>query len=180
MEFLGFGCTHLTAVIGGPPEHKDWRPGHPAHIPTIDPTAWIAAFVTIDSGLERPTTIGAHVMLMAKVHIGHDAIVEAHTTIAPLSSIGGFVTIGKNVRMGQGALIKPRITIGDNAVIGMGAVVIRDVPAGVTVAGNPAMQLLKKHHTPGEIYRGEQLTQSEIDGWEQFAESAQFVQPHNK
>jgi serine acetyltransferase len=30
------------------------------------------------------------------------------------------------------------ITIGEKAVIGAGSVVVKDVPAGATVAGNPA------------------------------------------
>jgi maltose O-acetyltransferase len=48
------------------------------------------------------------------------------------------VRIGKNVWMGGGAIILPGITIGDNAIVGAGSVVTRDVPAGATVAGNPA------------------------------------------
>lgn len=48
------------------------------------------------------------------------------------------VRIGKNVWIGAGALIMPGVTIGDDALIGAGSVVTRDVPAGVTVMGNPA------------------------------------------
>ncbi len=36
------------------------------------------------------------------------------------------------------AIILPGVTIGRGAVVGAGAVVSRDVPAGATVAGNPA------------------------------------------
>lgn len=48
------------------------------------------------------------------------------------------IRIGRNVWIGGGALIMPGVTIGDDALIGAGAVVTRDVPPGVTVAGNPA------------------------------------------
>jgi len=34
--------------------------------------------------------------------------------------------------------VLPGVTIGDDALIGAGSVVTRDVPAGVTVVGNPA------------------------------------------
>lgn len=51
------------------------------------------------------------------------------------------IRIGRNVWIGAGALILPGVTIGDDALIGAGSVVTRDVPAGVTVAGNPARPL---------------------------------------
>ena len=51
------------------------------------------------------------------------------------------VRIGGNVWIGGGAVILPGVTVGDDAVIGAGSVVARDVPAGATVAGNPARVL---------------------------------------
>lgn len=51
------------------------------------------------------------------------------------------IKIGKNVWIGGGALIMPGVTVGDDALIGAGAVVTKDVPAGATVAGNPARVL---------------------------------------
>ena len=51
------------------------------------------------------------------------------------------ITIGRDVWIGGGALILPRVGVGDGAIIGAGSVVTRDVPAGVTVAGNPARPL---------------------------------------
>ncbi|MGN8000960.1 sugar O-acetyltransferase [Sphingomonas sp. 22176] len=51
------------------------------------------------------------------------------------------VTIGRNVWIGGGALVLPGVAIGDDAIVGAGSVVTRDVPAGITVAGNPARSL---------------------------------------
>lgn len=50
------------------------------------------------------------------------------------------VHVGRNVWIGGGAIILPGVTIGDDAIVGAGAVVTRDVPAGATVVGNPALQ----------------------------------------
>lgn len=54
------------------------------------------------------------------------------------------VRIGANVWIGGGALVLPGVTVGDDAIIGAGAVVTRDVPAGATVAGNPAKPLARR------------------------------------
>ncbi len=51
------------------------------------------------------------------------------------------VAIGRNCWIGGGAIILPGVTIGDDAIVGAGSVVTRDVPAGATVAGNPARLL---------------------------------------
>ncbi|WP_338021913.1 sugar O-acetyltransferase [Amphibacillus cookii] len=48
------------------------------------------------------------------------------------------ITIGNNVWIGGSAVINPGVKIGDDAVIASGAVVTKDVPARVVVAGNPA------------------------------------------
>lgn len=48
------------------------------------------------------------------------------------------VTIGQSVFIGTRAIILKGVRIGDGAVVGAGAVVSRDVPERMIVAGNPA------------------------------------------
>lgn len=48
------------------------------------------------------------------------------------------VSIGSNVWVGHNVTILPGVTIGDNVIIAAGAVVSKDVPSNVTVAGVPA------------------------------------------
>lgn len=47
-------------------------------------------------------------------------------------------TIGHDVWIGHGAIIRPEVTIGNGAVVGAGAVVTRDVAPYTIVAGVPA------------------------------------------
>ena len=53
------------------------------------------------------------------------------------------VTIGNNVWIGGNVTILPGVTIGDNVVIGAGAVVTKDFPSNVVIAGCPA-QIIKE------------------------------------
>jgi len=48
------------------------------------------------------------------------------------------ITIDNNVWLGGGVIVCPGVTIGENSVVGAGAVVTRDLPAGVVAVGNPA------------------------------------------
>jgi acetyltransferase-like isoleucine patch superfamily enzyme len=46
--------------------------------------------------------------------------------------------VKRGASIGANATILPGITIGEDAMVGAGAVVTKNVPAGATVAGNPA------------------------------------------
>lgn len=48
------------------------------------------------------------------------------------------IAIGDNVWLGSAAVVCPGVTIGDDTVVGAGAVVTRDLPAGVVAVGVPA------------------------------------------
>ena len=50
-------------------------------------------------------------------------------------------TIGNDVWVGYGAMIKAGVTVGNGSVVGMGAVVTKDVPAYAIVGGNPAVHI---------------------------------------
>lgn len=138
------GFIHPSAVIGSPPEHRDWQEGAPLFEPAIMPSAQVNACVTIDAGREKPTWIGYRTFIMAHGHIGHDCFVGDDCEFAAGVVLAGHVTVGNRVRIGVNACVRPFITIGDGARIGAGAVVVKDVPAGEVWAGNPARKLGKE------------------------------------
>jgi len=154
---------HPLAVIGEPPEHRDYRPGMACYAPLISKTARVEALCTVDAGLDEPSRVGARSWLMKGVHVGHDAQIGEDCELAPHCSVGGHVKIGDRVRVGQGATFKPFVTVGDDARIGMGAVVVKDVPAGETWVGNPARPLVKGKWT------GTRMTEIEEQGWDELA-----------
>jgi sugar O-acyltransferase (sialic acid O-acetyltransferase NeuD family) len=82
--------------------------------------------------------IGPHCRISYDVLISEDVTIESHSIIQPRTFIGGEVQIGPRVRIGAGAMIRDRIRLGEGCQVAMGAVVVRDVPPGAVVAGNPA------------------------------------------
>lgn len=58
--------------------------------------------------------------------------------------------IGDNVYIGPGCSIFENVTIADNARIGARSVVVKDVPANTTVAGNPARVVSQNHNNPDD------------------------------
>jgi len=84
--------------------------------------------------------IGPHVCIYTANHIFDDVkrpIVEQGLRFAE-------VTIGNDVWIGSQATILPGVEIGDGAVVAAGAVVTKDVPPYIVVAGVPARMIMDR------------------------------------
>lgn len=86
-------------------------------------------------------TIGNLVQIHSLSILGHDVKVGDYSQISCFSFIGGGVEIGREVTIYPHVCVLPGLKIGDGAVLGAGSVVVRDVPPGVTMFGNPAKRL---------------------------------------
>lgn len=82
--------------------------------------------------------IGSGVIVNTNSVIEHDCIVESFSHICPNASIAGNCNISFLAWVGIGSSIRQGLKIGKNSIIGVGSVVVKNVPAGTTVIGNPA------------------------------------------
>lgn len=116
---------------------------------------WVSPTITVGEGslicpsptyVGPRTKIGDHVMIMPFGTVGHDCVIGNYVTICPSANVSGHVIIEDGAFIGVGATIangsahKP-LRIGGDAIICAGAVVLKSIRAGATVAGNPAEDL---------------------------------------
>lgn len=88
--------------------------------------------------LSSDIRIDDFVMICALTIVGHDVHIGSYAHIGCFVMIGGWVDIGPGVTIHPHSTILPKVKIGAGATVGAGSVVMRDVPPGVTVLGNPA------------------------------------------
>jgi serine O-acetyltransferase len=106
------------------------------------------------------------VVIGETAEIGNDVTLYQGVTLGGTSLMRGtkrHPTVGNDVVIGAGAKILGPLTIGDGARVGANAVVLSDVPAGVTVVGIPAKVAVPRERNqaacfaPYGVPPGEQL-----------------------
>jgi maltose O-acetyltransferase len=101
------------------------------------------SFVNVDAVMldVAPIAIGAACQLASRVQL----LTAAHPVDPEPRRLGWEygrpITLADNVWLGGGVIVCPGVSIGQDTVVGAGAVVTRDLPAGVVAAGVPARVL---------------------------------------
>lgn len=94
----------------------------------------------IGGGLLLPHPNG--IVIHPDCQIGPNCLILQQVTLG--SGRGGVPTLGGHVDIGAGAKVLGRVHLHDHAVIGANAVVLSDVPPGVTAVGIPARPVLSR------------------------------------
>ncbi len=115
-------------------------------INVVDKSAIISPAAKIGNGcffgkmsvVNSMASIGDNCIINTKSLVEHGCIVHNHANISTNAVINGDVEIGEGTFVGTSSTTIGQKKVGEWSTIGAGAVVIRDVGDGVTVAGVPA------------------------------------------
>ncbi|MBQ8605324.1 MAG: acetyltransferase [Clostridia bacterium] len=86
-------------------------------------------------------TLGDNCVVNTRALLEHGSVVGNHVNVSTNVSINGDVRVMDGCFVGSSSVIIGQLTIGAWSTIGAGAVVIRDVESGITVAGVPAKKI---------------------------------------
>lgn len=121
-------------------------------ISLLDPSCFVSRTAQIGVGcvfyphcyIGLNARIGDGVFALSGVTINHDNVLEDYVTLTSKVTLAGGVHVEPECYLGQACTIRQYLRIGRKSMIGMGAVVIKDVPAGSVMVGNPARPLQKE------------------------------------
>jgi len=128
------------ASIGDAPQDKKYR-GEPTQLVIGDRNVFRESCTmnrgtTHDQGVTR---IGDDNLFMAFSHVAHDCLIGNNTIFANSVALAGHVEVGDWAILGGLVAVHQFTKIGVHAFLGGGAILSRDVPPYVMVAGNPAV-----------------------------------------
>jgi bifunctional UDP-N-acetylglucosamine pyrophosphorylase/glucosamine-1-phosphate N-acetyltransferase len=149
---LGDEVRIVDSVVSGSVIDERVTIGPFAHLRdgnVIGAATHIGNFVEVKNTRTEPGVKAGHLAYLGDAAIGENANIGAGTITCNYDGVRKNETwIGRNAFIGSNSALVAPVRIGNDALTGAGAVVIRDVPDGERVVGNPARTLGKKGVTP--------------------------------
>jgi UDP-3-O-[3-hydroxymyristoyl] glucosamine N-acyltransferase len=144
---IGDRCIlHAGVVVGADGFGFQFLDGRHVKVPQsggviIEEDVEIGANSCVDQGTFGPTRIGAGTKIDNLVQVAHNVKLGKHNILCAGVGVGGSAVVGDHVMMGGQVGIRDHMTIGEGARLSAQSGVTRDVEAGVTVFGTPALPL---------------------------------------
>lgn len=125
------------AVIGAIPQDLKFA-GEDTTVEIGDNTT-IREFVTINRGTKAKgkTIVGSNSLLMAYVHVAHDAIIGDHVILVNGVQVAGEVIVDDWAIIGGLSAIHQFVHVGAHAMLAGGSLIAKDVPPFIKAGRNP-------------------------------------------
>jgi len=108
-------------------------------IAVVEDDVEIGSNSCVDRATTGRTVIGQGTKLDNLVQVAHNVQLGSHCVLSGQSGVAGSTTIGNAVAVGGNVSVGDHLTVGDGAKLAGKSGVIRDVPAGATQFGYPAI-----------------------------------------
>lgn len=135
---VGKRCRfYMGALVGEEPQDHRFKPGTKATT-TIGDDTTIREYVTIHrSPFEGGnTSIGSHTLLMAFVHVGHDAQIGNYVTVANQTALSGHVIVEDGAVLSGYILVHQFCRIGALAMVSARNIITQDIAPYCMLAAN--------------------------------------------